>query len=357
MKKQKIRRDFKIAKIIAFLLVFILSCFGIRYFLHTEDFVGEDKKGTYCDYKNEFSYEYKINAKDNEFVNYNENKNYTAYVTNLIKNIEFSYNYKFEDTNKKNSSIKYNYSIDGKLLGFYSKDGEEQKIIEKDYQIMPKTERTVKDGKFNINENFNVDLEPLNKLIADFKATQDLQINSRYDITLNIEIEGLSNEKLKFNPKVSVELGNKTTKISGEKNAQNGSNNTGKEAKVSENNKIYAVVLVMVAIYAGFRILYLLFFTQEVLVIKNRYKGKINDIIRSYQDRIVLIKDMPQLSNKALINVDNIDEIAKLSEELYKPILCYENEQETETLFVIMSEDTAYVYKVNENKSNKGVKK
>jgi len=181
--------------------------------------------------------------------------------------------------------------------------------------------------------------------------------SSLSDITLNIEIEGLSNEKLKFNPKVSVELGNKTTKISGEKNAQNGSNNTGKEAKVSENNKIYAVVLVMVAIYAGFRILYLLFFTQEVLVIKNHYKGKINDIIRSYQDRIVLIKDMPQLSNKALINVDNIDEIAKLSEELYKPILCYENEQETETLFVIMSEDTAYVYKVNENKSNKGVKK
>ena len=359
MSKRKIRRDFKFAKIIAFLLVFILSCFGIRYFLHTEDFVGEDTTVTYANYKSDFNCNYTVNTKENEFVNYNENKNYSAYVTNLIKNIDFTYNYKFEDTNKKKSTIKYKYSIDGKLLGFYSKDGEEQKVIEKDYVILPKTDRTVNDSEFIVNEKFNVDLEPFNKLIADFKASQDMQLNSRYDITMNIEITGLTNETLKYSPKISIELGNKTTKVTVDKKNANSSSANSKEVKVSKNSGLYAAILVIVAIYAGFRVIYLLFFTEEVLVIKNQYKGQVNDILRSYQDRIVLIKDMPQLTNKAIINLDNIDEIAKLSEELYKPILCYENDQETQTQFIIMSEDTAYVYKIKENKNkvNKGVKK
>lgn len=349
MKRRKIRRDFKYARIVALLLVIILSYFGIRYFLHGEDFEKNSASASLANYKNSFSYDYEIDTKENEFVDYTEDKEYSAYITNLIKNVEMTYNYKFENTNKKKSKIKYRYSVDGKLLGFYSKDGEEQKIIEKDYSILEQTERSSSDGNFTINETFDINVKPLNKLISNFKVKEDIPVSSRYDVILNIEIEGLTDKTIKYSPKVSIEIGNKTTKISGDNNFEDSKATVDAKKAFNENKEKYAFLLGVVILYAICRIVYLLFFTEEVLVIKNKYKGQINDILRSYQDRIVVINDMPVLNNKAIIKVENIDEIAKLSEELYKPILCYENDEETMTQFIIISDESAYVYKVNKN--------
>lgn len=347
MKKRKIRRDFKIARIIALSLVALLSILEIIYLLFgglfsSNEIVVLDK------YQNNFTYDYKINTKNNEFVDYTDRKDYSAYVTNLIENIDFNFKYSFKDTSEKYSVYKYTYTVEGRLIGLYNKDTEEQKIFEKDNVILASKTNTVQGTGFDIDENFNVNLAPLNELVNNFKAQQEMQISSKYDVVLKVEIEELTKEKVTYSPKVSIEIGGKTTKITGDSEMLDHVSTTSIESYSNDEKNVYvSIVFGLIAVYAICKIGYLLFFTEELMVIKNKYKSEINEIIRNYQDKIVMVTDLPEIRDKTIITVFNIEEIAKLSEELYKPILCYEDEKETCTDFIVVSDDVVYKFKIN----------
>lgn len=343
MKKQKIRRDIKIAKVIALSLIILLSVFSACYLMFGNFF--NRSVVVFSNLNNNFSYNYKINTKANDFVDYSDNKNYTAYVTDLIDNVDLEFKYKFEDTSYRESEIKYKYSITGKLFGYYNKNSEEQKIIERDYEILPPVEKTAKGNMFTIDERFDVDVQPLNQLINNFKLEQDMLISSTYDITLNIEIEGVSREKISYSPNISIEIGGKTTKINGENNRNdNMTVDSVEQVNLEGDNLKYVIVLGIISLLAIIRLIYILFFTDELVVIKNVYKAEVNEIIRSCQDKIVVVNNLPIFENKHVIEVDYIEEIVKLSEELYKPILCYENDDETVTQFIVVSDETVYKF-------------
>ena len=343
MKKRKIRHDFKVARIIALCLIILMSVFGIIHIMYGRYF--EEEIITDNNLKNQFSYSYKIDTVENEFVDYSDVKAYTAYVTKLIDNLEFDYQYKFENETGRRADIKYKYNITGKLLGFYTKNGEEQKVIEKDYTIVPTTENSLRGSNFNLEEKFQIDLNPLNELINNFKVAQDIQITSVYDVVLDIEIEGVTNEAIHYSPKVSIEIGGKTTKITGENNrVEQITVDLDNELVLTESQKVYVVILSIIILIAIIRLIYLNFFTEEMLIIKNEYKASINEIIRNCQDKIVVVNNLPEYSNKHIIEIDDIEELIKLSEELYKPILCYENDEETSTQFIVTSDETVYKF-------------
>jgi hypothetical protein len=172
-----------------------------------------------------------------------------------------------------------------------------------------------------------------------------MQISATYDIILNVEIEGVSKEKISYSPNISIEIGSKTTKITGANNrVDNMSVDSVEEVNLEGNNLKYVIVLGIIAALALIRVIYLLFFTDELVVIRNVYKAEINEIIRSCQDKIVVVNNLPEFENKHVIEVDYIEEIVKLSEELYKPILCYENDEETVTQFIVVSDETVYKF-------------
>ena len=171
-----------------------------------------------------------------------------------------------------------------------------------------------------------------------------MNVSAKYDIILNLEIEGIKDEAVKYSPGLSIEVGNKTSKITGDNNVSDAISTNTKEFIVKNVNKNLVIVLSVIATISILRILYLMFFTKEIAAIKNTYKSEINDIIRSYQDKMVMVNSKPQIDNENLIEIENIEELIKLSEELFKPILCYENDDETETEFIIMSEDAVYKY-------------
>ena len=345
MKKQRIRKDIKIIKLIVWFVILIISIVGI-----VRTLFGNEVKDTdilLYNYTSDFAYKYNVNNTENEYVDYSDDKDYAAYVTNLIKDIDINYNYNFSNNYHKDETITYRYNVVGKLYGYYSKDGEEQKIIEKDYVIVDLKENTINASSFSINEDFKVNLAEQNALINKFKQELDMQITSKYDVVLNVEIEGITQGKAKFSPSLSIEIGSKTTKITGDNNVQETLSTTSDNTHMlNEVNKKQLILFALVGIVAFIRIIYLAFFTVELSVMKNSYKSEINYIMRSYQDKMVVVNNSPQIDGKNVIGLDNVDELIKLSEELYKPILCYENEEETETDFVVISDDTVYIYVV-----------
>jgi len=114
MKKQRIRKDVKVAKLFVWFIILFVSILSIIYsFLG-----GKFRKQNIIlnNYTSDFNYRYKVNNKDNEYVDYSYDKNYTAYVTDLIKNVDIEYNYSFSSNAKKPEKMKYKYEIIRKTM-------------------------------------------------------------------------------------------------------------------------------------------------------------------------------------------------------------------------------------------------
>ena len=85
-------------------------------------------------------------------------------------------------------------------------------------------------------------------------------------------------------------------------------------------------------LFSIYVIYYVRFRTKKFNTIRNEYKLELNRILKSCQDRIVIVKNQLDNDSETVIEVNDFGELIKLSEELYKPILCWisddlENEQ------------------------------
>ena len=109
MRKQRIRRDVKIAKLFVWLAILFITILSMLYALFGPRF--REENVVLNNYTSDFNFKYKVNNKDNEYVDYSYDKNYTAYVTDLIKDVDIEYNYSFGNNSKKPEKMKYKYEI------------------------------------------------------------------------------------------------------------------------------------------------------------------------------------------------------------------------------------------------------
>ena len=84
--------------------------------------------------------------------------------------------------------------------------------------------------------------------------------------------------------------------------------------------------------------------TKGLNRIKNEYREEINRILRLCQDKIVKLDNRPNESGKEVVKVKDFGEIVKLSEELFKPILYWEDKEQEESWFIVMSNSVLYHY-------------
>ena len=78
--------------------------------------------------------------------------------------------------------------------------------------------------------------------------------------------------------------------------------------------------------------------------VKNEYRRELNKILKMCQDKIVQISTKPHESAENEVYVKDFAEIYKVSEELFKPILYYFDNEQQEAWFTIITEDATYRY-------------
>ena len=83
------------------------------------------------------------------------------------------------------------------------------------------------------------------------------------------------------------------------------------------------------------------------------YNSKLKRILRSYDNIIVNVKKIPDLSEKSVVNVTSFDELLDCQAELRIPINYAEEEKGYKALFVIINDDMAWVYKLENEKVKK----
>ena len=339
--KNKMRKSTKYVTIVVSIIVLIFSFINFITTIQKENMKTFTKE--IYKYTNKFNYDYKINLISNKYMTNDEIKDKNlAYVTDLIDNIKLNLNYDY--TASKNSEIKCTYSIVGLMQAVYTRNGEQQKIWEKEETLLKEKTTDSASDNIQIAETLKLDLKDKNELINNFKQQLGMSIDAKYTVKLKIkvstQVEGKEIED-ELTPFINIDLAEKTTKISGENNIEN-SEYISKEYNITEKSNILALFIDIVLIIIAIFVLRYVSKFKIANVVRNEYKYELNRILKICQDKIVQVSTRPNDEEIEVVYVKDFGEIFKVSEELFKPILYYNAKENEEAWFSVMSGKTSY---------------
>ena len=340
--KNRIRKSTKIiyATIASILLTF--SFYGLMKGTQS-DTINTKKEQIYT-YTNKFNYDYKVNLIKNKYMKNKQTENQTAYVTDLMDTTTLNLNYEY--TADKNTEIQGEYSVIGKMEVVYTRDGEEQKIWKDEDTLVETTPINEASDTIKIQEKLDIDLKDKNKLLEDFEQQMGMTVDAHYSVILNIKLNTEVEEKtveVEYNPMVQIELADKTTKILGENNKEE-TEYISKEYDVASGSKMFNIVLSLIGIAVAIAIFKYLSKFRTANVVRNEFRQELNRILKICQDKIVQVDAKPSTTPEDTVTVRDFGEIVKVSEELFKPILYYYDNEAEEAWFCVMTGKIVYKY-------------
>ena len=191
-----------------------------------------------------------------------------------------------------------------------------------------------------------LDLKEKNKILNEFKQQLGMTINAKYTVALKIKVSTNVEEKDivdEYSPVINIDLAEKTTKLSGENDTQR-TEYVSKEYKATEQQITIIIVIDSVVALIAFILLVYAIRAKTINKIKNPYKYELNRLLKICQDKIVEVNTKPSDEELEIIFVKDFGEIVKISEELFKPILYYNEKENEEAWFSVMSGKTSYRY-------------
>lgn len=341
-RKNRIRKSTKYF-CITIAIVLIITCLGTLMESLLNENKGVKTKQIYF-YSNKFNYDYQVKLIENKYIKQSEKtEKEFAYVTDLIDYTNLTLDYQYQA--QKESDLTYEYEIIGKMQAVYTKDGEEQKILDEQETLLEKVIKTDHSNEIKIQEKLKLDLKEKNNLLNEFKQKMGMPISANYAVILKVRVRTTIEEKeviAEYNPTIMLDLAEKTTKISGENNKED-TQYISKEEKQTDQSPFIIIINILGIVIA----IYLLIFVAKAKVtnrVKNEYRQELNRILKLCQDKIVQVKTRPESNSENTVDVKDFGEIVKLSEELFKPILYYFNQEKEEAWFNVISNQVTYRY-------------
>lgn len=341
--KNRIRKSTKYSCTIIAIILFIISFSGLTKNLSEENMKTRTKE--IYNYTNKFNYDYKVNLIENKYIKEEQLTDKSlAYVTDLIDTITLDLNYDY--IADKQSNIKYTYSVIGRMQAVYTKNGEEQKILDESEVLVEEKQSEINSDKINISEKLELDLKEKNKLLAQFQQQMGMSIDAKYTITLNIntltniEDNDVNND---YSSSIQIDLAEKTSKITGENNKED-SEYIAKDYQVNSARNVIVIIFDIILLAISVALISYVTKSRTAVTVKNEYRQELNRILKLCQDKIVKVSTRPSENDTSVVYVKDFGEIVKLAEELFKPILYYFDNQKEEAWFSVMSGSSTYRY-------------
>lgn len=320
--KIKLKNSTRVSLVTLALFVFAISSanFYNSVFKTSSTTIQED----IYNYTNEYSSDYTVNIKSNPFIEEPSLPSGQTYVADLIDSLDINIDYKYYASEP--SVVDYNYKIDAILVSTYPEDGKEYNVWNKTFPIKI-SEQLQSDNTVNINEKINIDYKKYHKDVKDFRQTMGMSLDSHLLVKLTVNTSTNIHDQITENQYVSdfsISLGDKIAIV--EDKSENKTMGDFKNTNTINHNHIalpkciFSLISMAFCLYIVY---YISFKTRKRNFIKNEFKLELNRILKACQDRIVIVKNQVETDEENIIDVHNFGELIKLSEELYKPILCW----------------------------------
>ena len=341
--KKRIRSS---TKTIIFIICGVLAVISLIS-LYSNMFVEEteSKEETIYKYSNQYKQQYKVNLKPNEYMENESLSENEVYVTDLIDKLKLNLNYTYEGETP--DKINCTYRVTGKLKSTYSLNGKEEEIWNKEYIILEEKEQNTTEKVLDINEDVDVDLQIYNKLVKDFIDKMEMALTTTLYIQFEANVTAYTNGEMildQYKNHLEVSIGEKVTKITGKEEDFKQKTEKRTVETIIEKKPTVAVISTIVLIISVYIMLKVQRETKPSNKITNMFKVELNQILGACGDRIVKIDSPIKTIGRTIIELKDINELVKLSEELYKPILYYQVSNKNEAWFCLSVENETYRY-------------
>lgn len=316
------------------------------------------KTRKHIDYQINSNLFYNVNLlKDDDF-SFNDSNMGNRYITSLVSDIDFTFNYNKKVTEDVNGY--YRYSVMGNLVAY--KDDIKDKVWSNQYTILD--DKVVLLDKTNlrdikINDTFKLDFNYYKKVLEDFAKTYGVELSGYLELSFNVDenlefkgIKDLVTDSSVF--KVLVPLSGDTFKIT---ILDNPESNTASYYEFSSRERVNYLFLVFAAFCFSIMVanLYLVIDSGVKIYSElHKYERELRDINDKYGDILVQVKRFYNKKNYNLIYVDNFKELLDVYEKVKNPIMYREVKKNIETIFLITDDDNAWICRmINENQIKK----
>lgn len=347
--KRRIRKSTKYICILISIITLFISVSTLFENLSKENMKTEAKQ--IYKYTNKFSYDYKVKLLENKYIKEKDtNDKKLVYVTELIDVINLDLHYEY--LADKIGDLKYKYDVIGKTKVVYTKDGEEQKILDDEEIILSQEGTANASDKIEINEEINLDLKGKNQLLSQFKQQMGMSVDAKYDVILKLELStNIDDEPIKnvYASGINMDLAEKTTKITGDNNKED-TQYISKKYNVNTKQNIWIIILDLILTIISILVITYVSKIKTTNRVKNKYREELNRILKLYQDRIVKISAKPKEDVEKKIIIKDFEELVKVSEELFKPILYYMDNENEKAWFSVISSGVMYQFVLENSK-------
>ena len=286
---------------------------------------------------------YKVNYKDN---NYKVNND--RYVADMVDDIDIIY--KYNNLVSEYINGYYRYNIEGYLIAY--EDDITNSLWEKKYQLLEDKTVVIDESNVNsikIDDKIKVDFNKYRDIVYDFIDNYDIDIEGYLSIKINIfeSLNFTSLDNLYEDNKVitvNIPLTDDIFKI-------NVNNISDKDSYYEFTSKkgMNIVLIIIGAFCISFALSLLVLVIKQfkyIYISQNEYNKELDKILSKYDDCIVKVKRFYVNKKYNMIYVDSFSELLDVYDKKNKMISFKEIKRNSESIFVIIDEDDAWIYKL-----------
>lgn len=336
--KKRIRNSTRKVLMTVFLSLIIISII-VAIVSSSSKKITKDKEYSY---KSSIVPTYTVNLKQNDYIkdkNMQMDKVYLRELTDSI-DINFDYNYK----GSKNTDINTSYNTKAILVVQTLKSGVKNTIFEKEYNLSNNSKNIKSSLENSFTETINIDIEKYNKIVEDFIGKYGISVNAYLNIVFEANsYSNFNNKDIQSNNKstIKIDLLDKVYSIETNTNSMDANTLYNEQSHSSKTGYIISAILVIVAIIG---IIYIKMYTKDMKLPPNNYKSEKYKILRDYGNRLAQIKTPIEETNKTIIELVDFEEIAKVADELWQPILYFDDEKSRKVFYYVVTDTIIYLY-------------
>ena len=295
--------------------------------------------------------EYQDKSEVGYYVNYldnNYNFNSDRYVSNMVDFIDIDYSY--NNILSEYVSGYYRYSVDAYLIA-YEEDITED-LWKREYNLIEEKTVVIDENNVNsieIDDSFKIDFMKYRDEIYDFIGNYDIDVSGYLSVRINIlehlNFNSLNNEYADNKVIIiNIPLTDNIFKIN-----VNNIDDSDSYYEFSNNVSMNIVLLIIGVFCLSVAISLAVLVIRQFRLIYNKqskYKKELNKILSKYDDCIVRVNRFYVKRKYNMIYVDSFDELMDVYENKNKMISFKEIKRDSESIFVIIDSDDAWIYKL-----------
>jgi hypothetical protein len=338
VRKKPIQKNLRLAIIIVFSIIFILSAYGT--YAAFQQPTTTEKTITTCEYSHTGKFSYIVYLKNNSVYN-NASTLYPGQgiiFKKITDHINASFSYTF--TCNQTATVQGHYTVYATV---------QTDLWSKNYIIIPKTEFNTPHFTITFPINYTY-FEEIVSTIND-----EIGVNARtptLNMTCSVTLSALTTTETiheSFSPLLSMPLEENIIEFDSDltryqTGSLEGTTLISQSGVIEQKTNGIIISLVSVIIIVLFAV-----FTASRDISVNVIEKQVKKIKKKYGEWIVEVEQLPETKKTGTVSVKTIDDLTKISEELGKPIIHYQNSSNPDGKheFYVLDGKTTYQYVLN----------